>query len=84
MVSVMSEIVNPYDHSSMEIDKWLIDLDNAIVALYGDDVSDARKRTCLSTFIGTEGKTVINNLAADKKDTYPHLVECNRGETQVQ
>ena len=75
MASVLPEIVNPYDHNNMEIDKWLTDLDNAIVALYGDEVSDARKRACLSTFIGTEGKTVINNLAADKKDTYPHLVE---------
>ena len=75
MVSVLSEIVNPYDHNNMEIDKWLIDLNNAIVALNVDEVSDARKRACLSTFIGTEGKTIINNLAAEKKDTYPHLVE---------
>ena len=74
MLSVLSKIVNPYDHNTMEIYKWLIDLDNAIAALYGDEVSDARNHACLSTFIGTEGNTVINNLDADKKDTYPQIL----------
>ena len=74
MVSgVLSDIIKPYDHKSMEIEHWLNDLDNGILALYGDETSDARRCACLSTFIGDEGKTVINNLTEEKKDTYDNL-----------
>ena len=46
---------------AIEIENWLTNLENAMLALYGD-ISDARRVACLSTFIGDEGKTVINNL----------------------
>ena len=38
-------------------------------------VSDARRKACLTTFIGDERKTVINNLSANQKDTFDHLKE---------
>ena len=69
----LGEIIKPFhSHLSLEIEHWLTDLDNAMLAVYGD-IADARKAACLSTFIGDEGKTVINNLSPDKKDTYQHL-----------
>ena len=61
MVSgVLSDILKPFEShmTNVEIEHWLTDLDNAMLAVYGD-VSDARKVACLSTFIGDEGKTVI-------------------------
>ena len=63
MVSgVLSDIIKPFEsHMAIEIENWLTDLENAMLALYGD-ISDARRVACLSTFIGDEGKTVINNL----------------------
>lgn len=57
---------------AIEIENWLTDLENAMLALYGD-ISDARRLACLSTFIGDEGKSVINNLSDTQKDTYEHL-----------
>ena len=74
MVSgVLSDILKPFEsHMAVEIEHWLTDLENAMLAVYGD-IADARKVACLSTFIGEEGKTVINNLSATQKDTYEHL-----------
>ncbi|KAL5264194.1 hypothetical protein ACHWQZ_G005321 [Mnemiopsis leidyi] len=72
MVSV-GELVKPYSHSQMEITTWLDDFDNAIIALYGEGITDVRKIACISSFIGDEGKTVVNNFSANQKDTYAHL-----------
>ena len=73
MVSDAADVLKPYCQSSMNISNYIIDVDNAIIALYGENTSDARKRAILSTYIGDEGKKVISNLSAAQKDTYVHL-----------
>ena len=70
MVSV--ELIGPYVSSTTEIERWLEQLDEAVLAHYGD-VSPARKKACIITFIGEEGRDVINNLPANRKTTYELL-----------
>ena len=72
MVSGLKDLISEFDRTS-DIREWLQDIDNAILAAYGENVPDARKRAIISTCIGQEGKNVINNLPANLKDTYEHL-----------
>ena len=74
MVSGLADIIKAYNRES-DIGKWITNVENAIVAVIGENVSDNRKIAMLMTFIGDEGKTVIENMTQDQKDTYPHLKE---------
>ena len=74
MVSGLADIIKAYNRES-DIGKWITNVENAIAAVIGENVSDNRKIAMLMTFIGDEGKTVIENMTQDQKDTYPHLKE---------
>ena len=71
MVSGVTDIVPVY-HDGQNIKFWIEDLENAILALYGE-VNGARKKANLISAIGENGKIVIQNFSAAQKDTYDHL-----------
>jgi len=74
MVSGIGDIIKPYNRET-DIEKWISNVENAIIAVIGEGVSENRKIAMLVTFIGDEGKTVIENMTEAEKDTYTHLKE---------
>ena len=55
------------------IDHWLEELENFMLAEYGQ-IDNVRKKAVLLTAIGKDNLVAINNFAAVEKDTYVHLL----------
>ena len=74
MVSDYSDYTSRSYKRDMLIEDWIDELENYLLARHGD-VNNDRKKAAVITYIGNEGRAVIRNLAQNKKDTYPHLVD---------
>ena len=74
MVSDYADYSSRSYKRDMLIEDWIDELENYLLARHGD-VNNDRKKAAVITYIGNEGRAVIRNLAQDKKDTYPHLVD---------
>ena len=74
MTTLSIPIPELFNTESGDIDIWISEIENYILAAFGD-FPHGRKKAILIATIGNAARLAINNFQEDQKDTYDHLVD---------